>query len=115
MENQPWVGKTARMRYMRKGNGVVIIQKEEIIKNVFPFCLHWNLKAVLLNGRISLQTHWRKNGEMYPQLRHNDSMDNREEARPVAKLPTGVSRNHSVGGTFAIQTWGWGFRISAPT
>lgn len=32
--------KNSKKEYMRKGNGVVIIQKEEIIKNVFPFCLH---------------------------------------------------------------------------
>lgn len=64
--------KKSKKEYKRKGNDVVRIQKEEIIKNVFPFCLHWNLKPVLLNGRISLQTHWRKDGGMYPQLRHND-------------------------------------------
>lgn len=32
--------KKSKKEYMRKGNDVVRIQKEEIIKNVFPFCLH---------------------------------------------------------------------------
>lgn len=32
--------KKSKKEYMRKGNDVVRIKKEEIIKNVFPFCLH---------------------------------------------------------------------------